>query len=57
MRAAAQLLLLSQFAFAQSQSTPRPEDLGTVTGHITCADTQRPARLASVRLIPATASE
>jgi len=53
MRAAAQLLLLSQFAFAQSQSTPRPEDLGTVTGHITCADTQRPARLASIRLVPA----
>lgn len=46
------LALLPSLAFAQSQSTPRPEDLGTVTGHITCADTQRPARFARVRLVP-----
>ncbi len=30
-----------------------PEDVGTVTGHILCSDTQRPARLAEVRLVPA----
>lgn len=36
---------------ASAQSTPKPEDLGTVTGHILCADTQRPARLAEVRLV------
>lgn len=48
------LALFSTLAFAQSpttSSTPHPEDLGTVTGHITCADTQRPARLAQVSLI------
>jgi hypothetical protein len=28
------------------------EDVGTVTGHVQCSDTQRPARLASVRLVP-----
>jgi hypothetical protein len=50
MRAAALLLLLPPLAVAQS-ATPRPEDLGTVTGHITCADTQRPARNAQVSLI------
>ncbi len=45
------LALLPTFALAQSP-TPRPEDLGSVTGHITCADTQRPARFAVVSLIP-----
>jgi hypothetical protein len=50
MRAAALLLLLPTLSLAQS---PRPEDLGTVTGHITCADTQRPARLSEVRLVAA----
>ena len=44
------LALLPTLALAQSP-TPRPEDLGTVTGHITCADTQRPARLAEVTLV------
>ena len=29
--------------------TPQPEDLGTITGHITCADTQR--RFAQTSLI------
>ena len=50
------LALLPTIVLAQSPTTsppPRPEDLGTVTGHITCADTQRPARLASARLVPA----
>jgi len=46
------LALLPTLALAQSP-TPRPEDLGTVTGHITCADTQRPARFAMVSLVPA----
>lgn len=50
MRAAALLLLLPQLALAQSPA-PHPEDLGTVTGHIICADTQRPARFAQVSLI------
>jgi hypothetical protein len=40
---------------ALAVSTPaqtRPvEDVGTVTGHILCSDTQRPARLAEVRLV------
>ena len=47
------LLLALLPTLALAQSPPRSEDLGTVTGHITCADTQRPARLAQVRLIPA----
>ena len=54
MRSVLFFLLLPTLAFRQSSaqsSTPRPEDLGTVTGHITCADTQRPTRLAEVRLI------
>jgi hypothetical protein len=48
------LALLPTLAFAQSSvqsTTPRPEDLGTITGHITCADTQRPARFAQVSLV------
>lgn len=45
------LALLPSLALAQSP-TPRPEDLGTVTGHITCTDTQRPARSAEVDLVP-----
>lgn len=47
MRLTILLALLPTLALAQSP-TLRPEDLGTVTGHITCADTQRPARLAGV---------
>ena len=47
------LALLPTLALAQSRPAPRPEDLGTVTGHITCADTQRPARFAAVGLIAA----
>ncbi len=51
-------LLLAASLSAQSAQTSarpaQPEDFGTVTGHITCTDTQRPARLAEVRLVPAT---
>src|ERR1700748_1626646 len=57
MRLTLLLALLPTLALAQSPTTsptPRPEDLGTVTGHITCADTQRPGRLARVRLVPVT---
>ena len=39
---------------AQTSRPTQPEDLGTVSGHITCSDTQRPARLAQVRLVPVT---
>ncbi len=56
MRSAILALLLATPILALSQTTPHPEDLGTVTGHITCADTQRPARLAEVRLVPANIS-
>jgi hypothetical protein len=51
MRAALLLLLFPLSALGQSPA-PRPEDLGTVTGHITCADTKRPARFAVVSLVP-----
>ena len=50
MRSAILFALLPSLALAQSP-TPHPGDLGTVTGHITCADTQRPARNAQVSLI------
>jgi len=50
MRSVLLLALLPAFAIAQSPA-PSPETLGVVTGHITCNDTQRPARLAEVRLI------
>jgi hypothetical protein len=51
------LLLATAFATAQSsQHPPAPEDLGTVSGHITCNDTQRVARLADVRLVPTSIS-
>jgi hypothetical protein len=52
MRLTILLALLPTLALAQSP-TPHPEALGTVTGHIICADTRRPARLASVSLLPA----
>lgn len=29
----------------------RPQPVGTVVGHVTCSDTQRPARLAQVKLV------
>lgn len=37
---------------AQTSSAPPPDAPGTVTGHILCGDTQRPARVAEVRLVP-----
>src|ERR1700675_2008850 len=46
--AAAALLGSPSFAQAQ-QSTPAAVG-GTVTGHVTCGDTQRPARFATVVL-------
>lgn len=51
MRLTLLLALLPSLALAQSP-TPRPEDLGTVTGHITCADTQCPARNATISIVP-----
>lgn len=60
--AAAVLLAVSMCAASSSASSAEaqasaahsaaPEDYGTVSGHITCSDTQRPARVASVRLVP-----
>ncbi|SEF51555.1 hypothetical protein SAMN05421819_0263 [Bryocella elongata] len=48
------LFAVSLSSAAQSSPTrvPRNEDYGSVTGHITCSDTQRPARVAEVRLVP-----
>jgi hypothetical protein len=34
-----------------AQNALRPEPMGTVTGHVVCSDTQRPARLAAVKLV------
>ena len=50
------LALLPTLTLAQSPA-PRPEDLGIVTGHITCADTQRPARNAEVTLVAVKTSD
>jgi protocatechuate 3,4-dioxygenase beta subunit len=50
MRLTLLLALLPTLALAQSPA-PRSEDLGTVTGHVICADTGRPARNAAVSLI------
>ena len=44
--AAASLLAIGASAYAQDSNT------GTVTGHVYCADTQKPARFANVRLQP-----
>lgn len=47
-------LLAVPFALAQAVP-PHPatvEETGTVTGQVLCGDSQRPARLASVRLVP-----
>lgn len=52
------LLLFVGLPVAGAQSTtaanPQPAT-GWVTGHVVCGDTQRPARLAEVRLVPAEA--
>lgn len=50
MRLALFFALLPTFVLAQS-AAPRPADLGTVTGHIICADTRSPARFAEINLI------
>jgi hypothetical protein len=39
-------------ALTATAQTPAAPDAGSVTGHILCGDTQRPARLAEVRLVP-----
>jgi hypothetical protein len=58
MRLASALCLGSLFALltfsatAQSRTSASAEDVGSVSGHIVCSDTQRPARLAQVRLVP-----
>ena len=36
---------------AFAQDSPQPKPTGTVQGHVLCADTQRPARLAEVKLV------
>ena len=50
------LVCTAPFAGAQQPTTPPPS--GTVTGHVTCGDTQRPARFAQVMLfaVPTTAA-
>jgi hypothetical protein len=50
------LVCAAPFAGAQQPTTPPPS--GTVTGHVTCGDTQRPARFAQVMLfaVPTTAT-
>lgn len=45
------LALLLLPTLASTQTPPRPVPTGTVTGHVLCADTQRPARLAQVKLV------
>ncbi len=45
------LLLVTAAASAQTQTLTRPAPTGTVIGHVLCADTQRPARLAQVKLV------
>jgi len=47
MRSVVILLLFSSLAIAQQDTAT-----GTVSGHVDCADTQRPARLADVALVP-----
>ena len=50
-------LLLATSASAQTTTitpgTPTPEPNGIVTGRVFCGDTGRPARFASVSLMPA----
>ena len=45
------LLLLLLVDACAAETGTRPEPMGTVTGHVFCADTQRPARLANVSLV------
>ncbi|WP_158823221.1 collagen binding domain-containing protein [Granulicella sp. S156] len=45
-------LLLATAATAQTHSATTPEQTGSVTGHVFCADTNQPARFAKVSLEP-----
>jgi len=44
-------VLAGLWTLACGAQEKRPEPAGTVMGHVTCQDTQRPARLAQVKLI------
>lgn len=44
-------LALNSVLSAKAQQGGHAEAVGTVTGHVFCADTQRPARLAQVKLV------
>jgi hypothetical protein len=46
------LVTISGSLPAQQAAAPAPAGTGTVTGHVICGDTQRPARMASVVLQP-----
>jgi hypothetical protein len=50
MRVAA-ALAVGVWAVAGLAQGTRPEPVGAVTGHVVCGDTQRPARLAEVKLV------
>jgi hypothetical protein len=52
-RAALLLLVISHGPLLAQNAPGHPAQPGTVTGHVTCADTQRPARLAKVALVTA----
>ena len=45
-------LLAARPCSAGAQTTAVPQSPGYVVGHVTCTDTQRPARVAQVRLVP-----
>lgn len=45
------LAYAASFATCAAQTPARPEPAGSVTGRVLCADTQRPARLAGVKLV------
>ena len=50
-------LILLTIAAAAQQAPTRPAPTGTVIGHVLCADTQRPARLAQVKLVRVPSSD
>jgi len=50
------LMVLVSLALAVMAQTPSAPGTGTVTGHVTCSDTQRPARFAQVMLFGVPAS-
>ncbi len=51
MRLLALVMLGVSTNLAVAQQPARPEPVGTVMGRVTCADTQRPGRLAQVKLV------